>query len=154
MVLPAPPEVITLADPKILPVWVSVNATVPVGKVLFVATTPLASTAWTAKAPAAVGVPVMAPVGVSRVRPAGRFPTTVKANGAVPPVTLMAGLLKAEPTWPVLAVGQFTSGAGGEDASRMVQVPPPNVWPQEEEGHEAEASSATSPLAPYEKLKL
>jgi len=153
LILPAPLGVITLADPNILPVLVSVNATVPVGKALIVATTPLESTAWTAKAPAAVGVPVMAPVGVSRVRPAGSVPTTVKANGAVPPVTLMGGLLKDEPTWPVLAVEQFTTGAGGVDASRIVQVPPPNVLPQEATGHATDAGSARSPLEPYEKLK-
>lgn len=43
------------------------------------------------KAPAAVGVPVIAPVAGSRVRPGGRVPdATDQVNGGVPPSTLSA----------------------------------------------------------------
>src|SRR4051812_50177745 len=46
-----------------------------------VATTPLASVTFTVKLPASVGVPVIAPVVVFRVRPAGRVPGP-KVGGA------------------------------------------------------------------------
>src|SRR5438270_14102004 len=65
-----------------------------------VAVTPFESFTWTLKAPATVGVPVIAPVELSRVKPAGRVPTTKKVNGAVPPTTFMPGLLKGTPTSP------------------------------------------------------
>lgn len=122
LVVPRLPDVTTLADPSTLPVFVSVNVTAPCGGVLLVATTPLASVTSTENAPAVVGVPAIAPIGYW-VKPAGRVPTTVKVNGAVPPVTLMAGLLKAVPTTPVLALEQFTMGAGAVDASRIGSGP-------------------------------
>ena len=54
-----------------------------------------------------------APVEVFNVKPAGNVPTTENVNGAVPPETDMAGLLKATPTSPVLAPtpGQVRLGA-------------------------------------------
>src|ERR1035438_8533221 len=60
--------------------------------------------------PEAVGVPVMEPSAFS-VKPAGSVPTTVKVYGATPPVTTMAGLLKATPTSPLLTTEQVTTGA-------------------------------------------
>jgi hypothetical protein len=62
--------------------------------------------------PLAVGVPVIAPVVLSRVRPAGKLPavTTENVNGAVPPVTVIAGLLIAAPTSPELTAGQLSTG--------------------------------------------
>ena len=55
----------------------------------WVATTALASLTWavTLKKPAAVGVPVMAPVAGSTASPAGR-PMAVQVYGRVPPVAL------------------------------------------------------------------
>jgi hypothetical protein len=53
--------------------------------------------------PDAVGVPVMAPVEVFRVKPAGNVPTTENVYGLTPPLTVIAGLLNATPTSPVLA---------------------------------------------------
>src|SRR5579859_4037098 len=90
------------------------------GQVL-VATTPLASFTCMVKLPAAVGVPAIAPVEVLSVRPAGSVPaTTEKVNGAVPPVTVIAGLLKATPTSP-----EFTAEQAREGPATMVngQVP-------------------------------
>jgi hypothetical protein len=61
--------------------------------------------------PAAVGVPVIAPVVESRVRPLGSAPVaTEKVNGAVPPVTIIAGLVKATPTSPELTEEQASEG--------------------------------------------
>src|SRR6204780_5092191 len=78
-----------------------------------VATTPLASLTWIVKVPAAVGVPVIAPVVALSVRPAGSVPVaTENVYGAVPPVTVIAGLLKATPTSPELVVEQVTVGGG------------------------------------------
>src|ERR1035437_4781343 len=78
-----------------------------------VETTPLASVILMLKLPAAVGVPVTAPVAVFRVRPAGKVPTMEKTYGVVPPVTVMGPLLKTTPTVPELVVEQATtSGAG------------------------------------------
>src|ERR1017187_5709351 len=77
-----------------------------------VATTPLASVTLMVKVPAAVGVPVMAPVVALSVKPAGRVPVaTEKVNGAVPPETVMAGLLNATPTSPELTAEQVSDGA-------------------------------------------
>ena len=45
------------------------------------------------KGPAVVGVPVIAPVAVFSVRPAGSAPEAIaKVYGAVPPVTVIAEL--------------------------------------------------------------
>ena len=80
------------------------------GQVL-AAATPLASFTWTVKLPLAVGVPLMAPVVVFSVRPAGRVPLdTEKVYGETPPVTVMAGLLKAAPTSPEVVAGQLSEG--------------------------------------------
>src|ERR1017187_6760218 len=63
------------------------------------------------KVPAAVGVPVMAPVLVLTVRPAGSVPVaTEKVNGPVPPETVMAGLLNATPTSPEFTAEQVSQG--------------------------------------------
>ena len=67
-----------------------------------VAVTPFASVTWMENEPAAVGVPVTAPVDVFSVRPAGNVPTTENVYGAVPPVTVSAPLLKGAPTSPVV----------------------------------------------------
>ena len=56
--------------------------------------------------PAAVGVPVTAPVAVFRVRPAGNVPTTENVYGVVPPVTVSAPLLNGAPTSPVVPVAR------------------------------------------------
>ncbi len=68
------------------------GAEVTVTELFWVTTAPAASVAVTVKAkvPPVVGVPVMAPVPVFRLRPAGRAPdVTAKVTGAVPPVTAM-----------------------------------------------------------------
>src|SRR4051812_34706938 len=55
----------------------------------------------------------MARVVAFGVRPAGSVPVAIeKVNGAVPPETDIAGLLKATPTSPVFVVEQITDGAG------------------------------------------
>jgi fumarate reductase subunit C len=73
--------------------------------------TPLASVTWIENEPAAVGVPVTAPVDVFSVSPAGNVPTIENVYGEVPPVTAIAGLLNATPTSPVVAVAeQVTCG--------------------------------------------
>src|SRR5438477_10003889 len=76
--------------------------------------TPFASVTLMEKVPVAVGVPLMAPVEVFRVNPAGKVPTTEKVKGAVPPVTVIAGLLNRAPTSPLLeaVAGQGRLGAG------------------------------------------
>jgi hypothetical protein len=60
----------------------------------------------------AVGVPVIAPVVVLSVRPAGRVDpgASEKVRGAVPPVTVIGGLLKGTPTSPALVAGQVSVG--------------------------------------------
>jgi hypothetical protein len=63
------------------------------------------------KEPAAVGVPVIAPVEVLSVRPDGRAPTTVNVYGEVPPVTVGAGLLNGTPTSPEFTAEHVTLGA-------------------------------------------
>jgi hypothetical protein len=69
----------------------------------------LESVTVTDQVPAAVGVPVIAPVVMLRVNPAGRVPTIEKVKGAVPPLTLIAGLLNGVPTAPEVPVaGQVT----------------------------------------------
>src|ERR1700689_1169080 len=61
--------------------------------------------------PAAVGVPVTAPVDVFSVRPAGKVPIIENVYGAVPPVTVIAPLLNGAPTSPVVPVAeQVTCG--------------------------------------------
>jgi hypothetical protein len=75
-----------------------------------VAETPLASTTLIVKLPAAVGVPVTAPVEAFSVRPAGSVPTTEKVYGEVPPVTVIAPLLKATPTSPLVTEEQLSVG--------------------------------------------
>src|SRR5690348_1502013 len=65
------------------------------------------------KLPAAVGVPVTAPVEVFSVRPAGSVPTTENVNGAVPPVTVKAPLLNGTPTSPVVPEARHVSEGGG-----------------------------------------
>ena len=75
--------------------------------------TPLASVTLILNVPAAVGVPVIAPVLVFSVRPAGSVPTTEKVYGAVPPVTVSAPLLNGTPTSPVVPVArQVNNGVG------------------------------------------
>jgi hypothetical protein len=75
-----------------------------------VAETPLASTTLIVKLPAAVGVPVTAPVEAFSVRPAGSVPTTEKVYGEVPPVTVIAPLLKVTPTSPLVTEEQLSVG--------------------------------------------
>ena len=53
-----------------------------------VAVTPFASVTWMENEPAAVGVPVTAPVAVFSVNPAGSVPTIENVYGVVPPVTV------------------------------------------------------------------
>jgi hypothetical protein len=77
------------------------------------AATPLASVTLIVNAPLEVGVPVIAPVVEFRLRPAGSVPVaTENVYGAVPPVTVIAGLLNASPTSPELTVEQVTVGGG------------------------------------------
>ena len=65
---------------------------------------PLASFTCSVKVPAAVGVPVTAPVAAFSESPAGSEPVaTEKVRGAVPPVTVGAGAVKALPTVPAVA---------------------------------------------------
>jgi len=79
-----------------------------------VPTAPLASVTLIVNVPGAVGVPLMAPVEVFRVRPAGNVPLlTENVSGAVPPVTVITGLLKGTPTVPVLIAEQVTTRGGG-----------------------------------------
>ena len=73
-------------------------------------TTPFASFTWIENEPAAVGVPVTAPVEVFRVKPAGNVPTIENVYGEVPPVTVIAPLLNATPVWPALVAEQVTCG--------------------------------------------
>jgi len=69
----------TLGVPAGSAVVVMVRVVVPTVNGQVVAdTTPSASFTWTVKVPAAVGVPVMAPVAELTVRPVGRVPTTEK----------------------------------------------------------------------------
>lgn len=68
---------------------------------------PCASVALREKEPEAVGVPVTAPVDVFSVSPAGSVPTTEKVSGGVPLLTVIAPLLKATPTVPLVTVEQF-----------------------------------------------
>jgi hypothetical protein len=76
-----------------------------------VATEPLESVTLIVNVPAVFGVPVIAPVDAFSVRPVGRVPlATENVNGAVPPVTVIAGLLNAVPTMPDVAVGQVSDG--------------------------------------------
>src|SRR5271166_3638177 len=78
-----------------------------------VPTAPLASVTFTVKVPDAVGVPVMAPVEVFRVNPAGSVPLPIeKVYGAVPPVTVIGPLLNGTPTVPVLLAWQVTESGG------------------------------------------
>src|SRR5208337_1864448 len=60
------------------------------------------------KVPAAVGVPITAPVEVFSISPAGSVPTIENMYGVVPPVTIIGPLLNATPTSPVLIVEQVT----------------------------------------------
>src|ERR1039458_6717102 len=73
-------------------------------------TTPSASVTWIEKVPAAVGVPVTAPVDVFSVRPAGNVPTIENVYGVVPPVTVIGPLLNGTPTSPALVAEQVTCG--------------------------------------------
>ena len=78
-----------------------------------VAVTPFASVTWMEKVPAAVGVPVTAPVAVFSVRPAGSVPTIENVYGVVPPVTVSAPPLNGAPTSPVVPVDkQVNCGPG------------------------------------------
>src|SRR5271167_2672183 len=61
------------------------------------------------KEPAAVGVPLTAPVDVFSVNPAGSVPTTENVYGVVPPVTVSAPLLNATPTSPLVPVARQVS---------------------------------------------
>ena len=73
-------------------------------------TTPLASVTWMVKAPAAVGVPVIAPVDAFSDSPAGNVPlATEKISGDVPPLTPTVAL-KAAFTSPELTDGQLIDG--------------------------------------------
>src|ERR1017187_9716450 len=82
-----------------------------------VATAPFLSVTLMVKVPAAVGVPVMAPVLALSVKPAGRVPVaTEKVNGAVPPETVMAGLLNRTPPPP-----EFTAEQASEGPATMVK---------------------------------
>src|ERR1035438_7307494 len=102
----------TPTSPELMAGQVSEGPPVIVKGQVVAATTPLASFTWSMKVPLAVGVPVIAPVEVLRVRPAGRVPVdSEKVKGAVPPVTVMAGLLNAMPTSPELTAGQVSEGA-------------------------------------------
>src|SRR5579883_1637888 len=75
------------------------------------ATEPRESFTWRVKLPAAAGVPVTAPVEALRVSPAGRLPLdTENVYGAVPPVTAIAGLLKATPASPCVFGQEVTDG--------------------------------------------
>ena len=72
------------------------------------------------KGPAVVGVPVIAPVVVSSVRPAGRAPEAIaNVYGAVPPVTVIAELY-GTPTVPVMAAAHSALMVGG--AMVMLQL--------------------------------
>ena len=71
-----------------------------------VAITPLASVTWMENVPAAVGVPVTAPVAVFRFNPSGNVPTIENVYGAVPPVTVNAPLLNGAPTSPVVPLAK------------------------------------------------
>src|SRR5271169_4640811 len=73
---------------------------------------PTASVTSTEKVPAAVGVPVTAPVEVFSVSPAGSVPTIEYVYGPVPPVTVIGPLLKGAPTVPVLLAPQVTDSGG------------------------------------------
>ena len=87
-----------------VPVVKQVNcgpATIVYGQ-LPVAATPFASVTWIENVPAAVGVPVTAPVDVFSVKPAGNVPTIEYVYGELPPVTVSAALLNAAPTSPVV----------------------------------------------------
>jgi hypothetical protein len=98
-----------------VPVFVLEQVTESPGTMVYgqvvVATTPFASLTLMEKAPAAVGVPVIAPVEALSVRPPGNVPVaTVKVYGATPPVTVGAGLLKGTPTSPELTAEQVIVG--------------------------------------------
>src|ERR1039458_4933688 len=81
-----------------------------------VATTPFLSVTLRVKLPAAVGVPVMEPSALS-VKPAGSAPVAMaKVYGAVPPVTVGAGLLNATPTSPEFTAEQARGTTGWETA--------------------------------------
>ena len=68
----------TLTSPELTVGQVSVGGGAIVKGQVAAADAPLASFTWRVKVPAAVGVPVMAPVLVFSVRPLGRVPVTEK----------------------------------------------------------------------------
>jgi hypothetical protein len=88
--------------------------------------TPLESFAWMLKVPAAVGVPVIAPVEVFSVRPAGNVPlATENVYVPEPPLAVRAGLLNGTLTSPEVVVGQETVTAELMMKAQAVVATPP-----------------------------
>src|ERR1700689_1664257 len=68
----------TPTSPELVVEQVTVGGGTIVNGQVAEASTPLASVTWTVNVPAAVGVPVMAPVEVFSVRPAGNGPVPIE----------------------------------------------------------------------------
>src|SRR5215831_16966193 len=94
----------TLTSPEVAAGQVTDSAAAMVNGHVAGAATPLASFNWMLNVPAAVGVPVIAPVEEFKVRPAGSDPlATENVNGATPPLTLIVGLVKGTFASPKVA---------------------------------------------------
>src|SRR5579871_4401922 len=72
------------------------------------------------KPPGTMAVPVIAPLEVLSVRPAGSVPRTENAKGGRPPLTAIGRPLKATPTSPELTVGQVMKVGGGGGGSTVM----------------------------------
>jgi hypothetical protein len=110
----------TPTSPELTAGQVSVGSDAMVKGQVAAAAAPLESFTWRVKVPETVGVPVMAPVVVFSVRPLGRVPVTEKVYGAVPPLTVGAGLFKATLTSPELTAGQVSVGAAAMVKGQVV----------------------------------
>jgi hypothetical protein len=88
-----------------------------------VAVAPRESVTLIVNVPAAVGVPVTAPVEVFRVRPAGKVPLPIEnVYGEVPPVTVIGPLLNGTPTSPEF-VAEHVSCGGGLTVTEQLMLP-------------------------------
>jgi hypothetical protein len=86
-------------------------STLEIVNVQLLAVAPLASVTLIVNVPAAVGVPVMAPVELFRIRPDKLPVATENVKGLVPPVTVRGPEVKARPTSAEVVVGQEMTGA-------------------------------------------
>jgi hypothetical protein len=73
---------------------------------------PSPSVTWILNVPDVVGVPLTAPLVLSRVRPVGSVPTTEYVYGVAPPDTVIGPLLNGTLTSPVVTEAQVTDSGG------------------------------------------